>query len=226
MDSGNGQTFKQLLTRLLLGTRWRALLHGLSVLGTWTLGGLLAAAWALGGDVEPAPFIAGGLAISLALGVVAVLLRWVLAPWRHLRRREDFVGFLETQGAFGNILVAAEEAPRGGRVGSGAASPLGGGRGRAAGYPAPPAQIPACGTIALGSYLGSDAQTLVRIRMDNMRVWEPSLRQALHPVPGDIALLAPAAQPQSPQADQLVAEGPQGGEIARDGVVVHVSNPH
>ena len=28
------------------------------------------------------------------------------------------------------------------------------GRGRNAGYPAPPAQIPACGNTALGSYLG------------------------------------------------------------------------
>ena len=27
-------------------------------------------------------------------------------------------------------------------------------RGRNAGFPAPPAQIPACGTTALGSYLG------------------------------------------------------------------------
>jgi hypothetical protein len=34
------------------------------------------------------------------------------------------------------------------------------GRGRDAGYPAPPAQIPACGTTAPGSCLGSNAQAL------------------------------------------------------------------
>ncbi len=38
-------------------------------------------------------------------------------------------------------------------------------RGRDAGYPAPPAQIPACGTTAPGSCLGSDAEALIWIGM-------------------------------------------------------------
>jgi len=38
------------------------------------------------------------------------------------------------------------------------------GRGRNAGYPAPPAQIPACGTTAPGSCLRSDAQALIQVR--------------------------------------------------------------
>ena len=37
---------------------------------------------------------------------------------------------------------------------------MGHGRGRDAGYPTPPAQIPACGTTAPGSCLGSNAQAL------------------------------------------------------------------
>ena len=36
-------------------------------------------------------------------------------------------------------------------------------RGRDAGYPAPPAQLPACGTTAPGSCIGSDAEALVGI---------------------------------------------------------------
>jgi len=39
------------------------------------------------------------------------------------------------------------------------------GRGRDAGFPASPAQIPACGTITLGSYLGSSVKPLKRVRM-------------------------------------------------------------
>jgi hypothetical protein len=43
------------------------------------------------------------------------------------------------------------------------------GRGRTAGCPAAPAQIPASGTTAPGSYLRSDAQSLCRIRMVDSR---------------------------------------------------------
>ena len=41
------------------------------------------------------------------------------------------------------------------------------GRGRDGPYGPPPAQIPACGTTALGSCLGSDAQALLGVGLLN-----------------------------------------------------------
>ena len=69
----------------------------------------------------------------------------------------------------------------------------GAGRGRAAGCPAPPAQIPACGTTALGSYLRSNAQALIGIQVADSRTRKIDTLQARHPVPVNVALLAPAA---------------------------------
>jgi len=58
--------------------------------------------------------------------------------------------------------------------------------GRNAGYPAPPAQIPACGTTALGSCLGSDAEPLIRIKLQHPHRWllvPCSVRSTLLPAP-------------------------------------------
>jgi len=57
------------------------------------------------------------------------------------------------------------------------------GRGRNAGYPAPPAQIPACGTTALGSCLGSDAKAPIGIRLHDPRIGQPTLDEPFHPLP-------------------------------------------
>jgi hypothetical protein len=46
------------------------------------------------------------------------------------------------------------------------------GRGRDASYPAPPAQIPACGTTAPGSCLGSDVQAPAGACRTRLRAWD------------------------------------------------------
>ena len=74
--------------------------------------GVLIAAWTVGGDLEPGALITGGLAVCLLAGTAVLATRWLLRPWYELRRREDFVRFVERQGAFGNMLIAAEEALR------------------------------------------------------------------------------------------------------------------
>jgi hypothetical protein len=58
-------------------------------------------------------------------------------------------------------------------------------RGRDTGCPAPPAQIPACGTTAPGSCLGSDAETLIRVWVYYFRGGEPGSYQFLHAFPGE-----------------------------------------
>ena len=57
-------------------------------------------------------------------------------------------------------------------------------RGRDAGCPAPPAQIPACGTTAPGSCIGSDAEAFIRIWVHYSGCGDPSLHQCLQSCPG------------------------------------------
>jgi hypothetical protein len=67
--------------------------------------------------------------------------------------------------------------------------------GRDTGHPVPPVQIRTCGTTAYGSCLGSDAETLVRIRVYYSRGWQPGSYQFLHALPCERSgFLTPPAQ--------------------------------
>jgi hypothetical protein len=68
-------------------------------------------------------------------------------------------------------------------------------RGRNAGCPAPPAQIPACGITAPGSCLGSDAEALVRVRVYDAHSGNPFFFPVLEAGPGQASpFLAATAQ--------------------------------
>ena len=62
-------------------------------------------------------------------------------------------------------------------------------RGRDAGFPAPPAQIPACGITAPGSCLGSDAEALFRVWVHYPCFGYPPFDPLLMPFPGEVTCL-------------------------------------
>ena len=72
----------------------------------------LAAIWSLGGVGESGPYIGTGMGLSLGIGLLILFWRFLIRPWRMLRRRRDLVRFLETRGDFANLLVSSEEACR------------------------------------------------------------------------------------------------------------------
>ena len=95
------------------------------------------------------------------------------------------------------------------------------GRGRNAGFPAPPAQIPACGITAPGSCLGSDAEALVRVRMHNSHGGYPFRNPPLVSKPRQVSpfLTAPPQCPY-PVSDDLFTEPVKSMDVARDSIVV------
>ena len=54
--------------------------------------------------------------------------------------------------------------------------------------------------------LGSDAQTLVWMRMSDLRIGQPPVGQTGHPLPSDLVLLAAAPKRHTPVPPHLVAE--------------------
>ena len=79
-------------------------------------------------------------------------------------------------------------------------------RGRDPRYRGPPAQIPACGTTALGSCHGSNAQALARVRVMDACSWNPTLGQPLHTLPRDVRPLTATPEGVPPHADDFSAE--------------------
>ena len=96
-------------------------------------------------------------------------------------------------------------------------------RGRDAGYPAPPAQIPACGTTAPGSCLGSDAEALIRVRMHDSHTGYPFCDPPFETGPCQgFPFLTTAAQGFDPEHDDLFTEGIECVEISGDSVVMNM----
>jgi hypothetical protein len=63
--------------------------------------------------------------------------------------------------------------------------------------------------------LGHDDQTLVRVRVADVRNRQPMRHQAIHASPRQVTALAAAAQRAMPQPDDLEAECPQPRAVAR-----------
>ena len=63
--------------------------------------------------------------------------------------------------------------------------------GRDARFRAPPAQIPACGTTALGSCLGSEGKALTRMGVHDANAREPAALKPPHTAPGHLLPLNP-----------------------------------
>jgi hypothetical protein len=104
--------FSLKLAHLLARTRLRVAVHGSA--RVLAVGGpmVLLAAWSAGAPFGPGGFLAGGLVFSLLAGLVALLWNQVLAPLLRLRRAQDFVRGIESDGDFANVLVAGEEGLR------------------------------------------------------------------------------------------------------------------
>jgi hypothetical protein len=94
--------------------------------------------------------------------------------------------------------------------------------GRDAGFPAPPAQIPASGTTALGSCLGSEGKALLRPGVKNAGAGQEAPDDPEHLLPGDVAFVTAPAQAAPPHAGHLVVESLQGVEVQGHRVVVEV----
>ena len=99
-------------------------------------------------------------------------------------------------------------------------------RGRDAGCPAPPAQIPACGTTAPGSCLRSDAQARRRIWMRDMNIRCPTFCQPVDAGPRPARPLTAAAYGQLPQPQDRLPERLQQGEVPRYAIVLTVTTDH
>ncbi len=93
------------------------------------------------------------------------------------------------------------------------------GRGRDCGYSEPPAQIPACGTTALGSSPESWRQTAVPTRRQDSGTRKPACRDLAHPFPCDSTLLASAPEHPEPAARHLSSQCLRGENIRQHGVV-------
>ena len=99
--------------------------------------------------------------------------------------------------------------------------------GRDAGYPAPPAQIPACGTTAPGSCLGSDAEAFVWVWVYYTHGRYPLCDPSLEAGPRQgFPFLAASAQGSQPGSDYLGPKGIGRGAVSGDCVVIEVSSDH
>ena len=86
------------------------------------------------------------------------------------------------------------------------ARPLRMGRGRDASCLAPPARIRTC-TLCIGLLPWVfDGKSLVWPRMEDSRLWEPVVRQLLHPGPDDVTFLAAATKCAPPAVDDSESE--------------------
>ena len=93
-------------------------------------------------------------------------------------------------------------------------------RGRNGDCSPPPAQIPACGTTAPGSCLGSLRRTASRDRGAVASRWQPALRGPHHLPPRKPVPLASSRQAAQPVGEHVVVEGVEGTEVGPHGVVV------
>jgi hypothetical protein len=111
-SSDTQQNFDQQLRQLLRRTRLRVLVQG--VVPCLGIGGLMAMAamWAVGGAIGPAGFNGWGLSLSLAAGLLALIWRMLIVPWRSLRTPAQLAVRIEAAADFNNHVVAAEEAGR------------------------------------------------------------------------------------------------------------------
>ena len=79
-------------------------------------------------------------------------------------------------------------------------------RGRAAGYPAPPAQIRTCAANASGSCIESERKALIRVGMDDFAGRDPAAHAGGEALPRQVVPLA--APTQVPQRSHCIAVGP------------------
>lgn len=100
------------LNQLLRRVQVRLLTHGALRFLAAGLSASLAVVWVLGGPGEPGVYIGTGIGLTLAAGLLLLLWRFLLRPWRRLRRCRDLVRFVEERGSFANLLISAEEASR------------------------------------------------------------------------------------------------------------------
>ena len=99
-------------------------------------------------------------------------------------------------------------------------------RGRNSGCPEPPAQIPACGTPAPGSCLGSDAQPLRWIRMRDSHSRYPAFGEAEHVAPTPTVPLAATTDQPSPESHHRVSKRSQLRVITRYAIVLAVTTDY
>ena len=71
--------------------------------------------------------------------------------------------------------------------------------------------------------LGRDEQTLVRIRVADVRGRQPAIDQARHATPGQVMAVAAATQGAMPQPPHLSAERPQPRAVTRHAEVVRMA---
>jgi len=101
--------FEKQLSRFTQRTRWWVLSGGLALM-CWIGGGsLLASVWISGGQQAPDSFAVSGLAVTLVLSLILMIVRWVLLPLTKLRTDRDIVLLVEKRGQFRNILMTAHQ---------------------------------------------------------------------------------------------------------------------
>jgi len=98
-----------------------------------------------------------------------------------------------------------------------------GDRGRAAGYPAPPAQIRTCTASASGSCIELEREALVWIGMDDFARRDPTFDPACELFPGHIvSLTAPPEHPQ-PHPVDFSTHCVQCAQVPRNSVILEVA---
>ena len=73
---------------------------------------------------------------------------------------------------------------------------------------------------------GSDAQTLVRIRMHDFRIWKPFLCDMVHSLPVAAALMAASLQNAMPQPENLIPEGLHSYYVTGHAIVLVMPHEH
>lgn len=99
-------------------------------------------------------------------------------------------------------------------------------RGRAAGHPAPPAQIRTCATNASGSCVELERAALVWIRMHHIAGRYPATRPAVEALPCHVAALTAPTQRAQPHPVDLTPHRIQCDPISRNAVVLKIPTDH
>ena len=101
-----------------------------------------------------------------------------------------------------------------------------GNRGRDRPCERPPAQIPACGTTALGSYLGCERRSAFLDRGAGCGQGQPSGEEAFHTLPFESVTLAAAPKRVQPQPPDVAVERADRPAVAGHGVVLQMASYH